>query len=280
MKKEVYICILNLLILTLIVLPISLASDNSTNSQKVLPEIKGFSAKFPEEDRGYIFMNESEFYKDRNRSYKAGLPGGSFIPEPLKGEALNSYFKLLNLTEDYIYAMMQFETLDGDPTHEQKQILAEDNITLFEYHGDHTYYTKIPKIILETKSYDFVRWIGIVEDPSMKLKKDLKEKLWDKNCNGRIRLIVIFYENLNNKQFEKIKQVSDGHLAGYWGKHEDEFDYSKDNNIDLEIDINRLNNTVLLNFVKTVEVMVLPNICPPDAINCGTNPFEDINCTV
>ena len=104
--------------------------------------------------------------KSRNISVKRNVHSSS---DSLKGENLTSYFKSLNLTEDYIYAMMQFETLGGDPTNEQIRILENDNITLYEYHGDHTYYAKIPRAILENKTYDFVRWVGIIENPTVKI---------------------------------------------------------------------------------------------------------------
>ena len=96
-KNRFSICILPLIILNLLVLPIFAVTDSMNSSENLL-DMSGFSTKFQEEQKGYIYINESDFYKDRNRSYMTGMPSGNFAPEPLKGEELNSYFKSLNLT--------------------------------------------------------------------------------------------------------------------------------------------------------------------------------------
>ena len=192
---------------------------------------------------GYIFINESAFYK-KERSYVVGLPGGSFNPEPLKGEALNSYFKSLNLTEEYIYGMMQFETLGGDPTNEQAEILGNDNITLFEYHGDHTYYAKIPRSVLETKSYDFVRWIGIIDDPLRKIAIGSIFRYFYKNCTGPVQMYIISYERLNENQINRIKELTYSFEYGDVGF--------------AEIDVSKIYDLVSLDFVKKIEQYVRP----------------------
>ena len=149
--------ILYILVVFLIIIPITKATvDIATNMNNLA--ISGFSEKIKPEERHLIYINESEFYKNRTRSFSACYGFECFTPRLRKGQDSINYFKSLNLTDNHIYTMIQFETLDGDPTIEQMDLLAKDNITLFEYHGDHTYYAKIPRSILESKSYDFVRW--------------------------------------------------------------------------------------------------------------------------
>lgn len=156
--------------------------------------------KIDDSGRHLTYINASEFYKDRVCAYSAcyGTLDYCFKPEQRKGENSTNYFKSLNLTDDYIYAMMQFETLDCDPTNDQMNLLAADNITLFEYHGEHTYYAKIPKFVLETKYYDFVRWTGVAENASWKVERNLRNKTFGKNCTGDIQLDINFYQNIQD----------------------------------------------------------------------------------
>ena len=169
-------------------------------------QIMGLSEKISLQDRHLIFINESEFYKDKKRTFEVGLPSNSFVPQPRKGLDTINYFKSLNLTDGYVYAMMQFETLDGDPTKEQMDLFSVDNITLFEYHGDHTYYAKIPKTILETKSYDFVRWIGIIENGTSKVNSDTRASL-NLIPSESINVSILFYEEVNDEQLRKISSI-------------------------------------------------------------------------
>ena len=164
-------------------------------------QIVGLSDKISPQNIHYTYINASEFYKDKKRTYEVGLPSHSFVPQPRKSFDSINYFKSLNLVDDYIYTIMQFETLDGDPTVDQVNLLASDNITLFEYHGDHSYFAKIPRTILESKSYDFVRWIGIVKDTNQKINKYLKEFVNTTNSSN-INITVSLYEKLSNAQLE------------------------------------------------------------------------------
>lgn len=225
---------------------------------------------------GEIYINESEFYKGGVRSYHTGYPTGTFEPDlSVTGFAINEYFKGLNLTEEYIYVMMQFNALGGDPTPEQIDILAKDNLTLFRYHGDHTYRAKAPKIILETKSYDFVRWVGIVEDHSVKLNGGLKGYA-ERNCTGEIKLEIAFYENLKDEQFRIIKEVSSGCLVGY---NLNCNSTSNDDIIDIETDINMLEEIASLNFVKTIGVVPVMSILGgPGGFMPPTDPFANVTC--
>ncbi len=172
---------------------IKATTDDKSASAQVITKISP-------ENIHYTYINASEFYKDKVCAYSAcyGVLDHCFKPEPRKGIDSINYFKSLNLTDDYIYGMMQFETLDCDPTKDQMNILAADNITLFEYYGEHTYYAKIPKTILETKSYDFVRWIGIAENASWKVDNNLRNKTFGKNCSGYVELMVNFYQNVKD----------------------------------------------------------------------------------
>lgn len=213
---------------------------------------------------GEIYINMSEYCKGIHRTFDVGTDfvrtAGETIPEPRKGDDLNNYFKSLHITEDYVYVLMQFEDCDGDPINEQIQTLAADGITLFEYHGDHTYYAKVPKTVLETKSYDFVRWIGI-RTPAGKLQSSLREKVWDKNCIGKIKLNIQFYENLNDKQ---VKQLSNlGYLVGP------------------EIDVTKLEEIASLDFVKEIGVgEIVTSVLGGSDIKVSVqpDPFKNITC--
>lgn len=166
------------------------------------------------EPAGYINISDKEFYRGRNRSYLVGLPGGGFVAsKPRIGENFTNYFKSLNYSEEYVYFLVQFDVPGGDPTREQIKTLAADNITLFEYHGDHTYYAKGPRTILETKTYDFVRWAGIVEESLMKMPRGIFRYVY-RNCTGPVQIQIDFYENLNEEQLSELENVSNGFSSG------------------------------------------------------------------
>lgn len=107
---------------------------------------------------GNITIDEVDFYENITISYNIKLKNGNFTPDPKNGSEINYYFKSLNLTEDFIYVLVQFDTNDGDPTQNQTQNLTNDNVTLISGLVEHTHIAKFPRWVLENKSYDFVRW--------------------------------------------------------------------------------------------------------------------------
>ena len=217
--------------------------------------------KIDESQRHGVYINESEFYKDRVRSWSACYGFECFTPAERRGQASIDYFKSLNLTDDFIYVIMQFDAPGGDPTVEQMNLLAVDNITLFEYHGDHSYYAKAPRAILESKSYDFVRWAGIAEKPLMKIDTGSPIRYIYNNCTGSIKLTAVFYEKLNDEQTNKIRELVNSFNYGNIGI--------------VEINVSKIYDFVSLNFVERVEWYSPPSLAGGSSSK-GT--FSDITC--
>jgi hypothetical protein len=243
------------------------------------------SVKISDDLIGRVYMNESEYYAKyaRNRTYMTGMPSGNYAPEPRKGKALNDYFKSLNLTDDYIYVMMQFETLGGDPNKEQMKILEDDDVTLFESHGDHTYYAKMPRTILETKSYDFVRWIGIVEKPEWKIQdSNILKKIWGKNCTGMLNISVEFYEKLTLDNFQTIKEIT-GSCPLIQSRYSTNCTFISKGNIISEMNVSRLKEVASLGFVKELALGVIVSgiLGGPGSLNAPEeyDIFEHVNCS-
>lgn len=209
------------------------------------------SSKIPAGAIKYIYINRTE---ERNRTYKVGLPGGSYAPDPLQGEALNEYFTGLNLTQEYVYGLLQFETIDGRLTEEQKSILKENGITLFESHGDFTYYAKISTEFLQTQSLDFIRWAGLV-NPEYKMHQPIKEIFWGKNCSGRVNLNIIVYEALSAVQFQELRNISSGCNIDYQMKCDS---LPSEDIISLSVDAGSIETIAFLDFVKAIELYILP----------------------
>ncbi|MBI3027370.1 hypothetical protein HYY70_04600 [Candidatus Woesearchaeota archaeon] len=182
----------------------SLGNVSKNESLNEVPAVP--AEKINESGRHLTYINETEFYKNKTRSFSACYGFECFTPTERRGQASIDYFKSLNLTDDFIYVIIQFDASGGDPTVEQMNLLANDNILLFEYHGDHSYYAKAPRAILETKAYDFVRWVGIAENEGWKVERNLRNKTFGKNCTGDIQLDINFYQNIqeipsyNNKK--------------------------------------------------------------------------------
>ncbi len=173
----------------------------------------------------------------RERTYEAPLPGGTIVPEPRKGENSTNYFKSLNLTEDFYYVMMQFEG-DGWPSEKQLQILKNENITLFTPQGDFTYYAKVPKLFLQTKSYDFIRWIEIPENIIDPIRKS------NVGCNNVCNITIIFYGPYDTKQIEILNKYS---------KIFGPADNPVDQLVNAEANSTGLAEIAKLNFVKRIE---------------------------
>jgi len=237
----------------------NLTKNETLNETPALP-----AEKINESGRHLIYINESEFYKNRTRSWSACYGFECFTPAERRGQASIDYFKSLNLTDDFIYVIMQFDALGGDPTVEQMSILAADNITLFEYHGDHSYYAKVPRAILETKSYDFVRWIGITENPLMKM--DWVFRYIHRNCTGSVRLRVLAYDIIDDKEFAKLQEIAIRVIGAKSGQYDQ-----------LLVDINpsKIDNLLTLNFVERIEWYSPPSLAT-GSLSSGV--FSNITC--
>lgn len=197
-------------------------------------------------DKEYIYMTWKE-WKEREEErmkdpkwignyYRACFEvEGCRVPEPLKGKELNDYFKSLNLVDDSVYVMIQFDVLGADPYLWQVWILKFNGVELLEGSGagGHTYFAKASKSFLENKHYDFIRWIG-VREPETKLHGI------DQNYTGSIDLLVLFYEGLNEEQIDEISDIKISH--GGLG----------DNIIQVNAKIEQVNKIAELNFVKAV----------------------------
>lgn len=125
------------------------------------------------------------------------------VDQPRKGENFTSYFASLNITDEYIYGMLQFDGCWGLPEDSWKAELWKDNFKLFSAMGDHTFFFKAPRNILTTKSYDFIRWAGVVEDPNMKIWPDLMDDIKNRP-NESVRFGIVAYEVPTEEQYQKI----------------------------------------------------------------------------
>ncbi len=129
-----------------------------------------------------------------------------FVPKPLKGDELNEYFKSLNLKDENIYVMVQFDVLGADPSKNQIEKLEGDGVILLDNAARHTWFAKAPKEFLETKSYDFIRWIGIPSSQGKRISL-IREKITNKNCSGTFNARIIFYEGIDEVGVEEIGKV-------------------------------------------------------------------------
>ena len=157
----------------------------------------GVSVPFTGNKIGVPF-NATEYYKNLNpeRSGEIGLAGYANIKDPLKGTALNNYFKAQDLTDDYYYVFIQFDVLEGYPTQNQTDILTKDGVALFDWHGDHTFIARAPTDFLLNKNYDFIKWIGLINNSEAKMEwVPARMRVPGQN----IGVTVVFYENLTDK---------------------------------------------------------------------------------
>ena len=172
------------------------------------------------------------------RSYQACVVQSCFnVEEPRKGENFTSYFASLNTTDEYIYGMLQFDGCWGLPEDSWKAELSKDNFTLFTAMGDHTFFFKAPRNVLTTKSYDFIRWAGVVENQSMKIWPDLLTEIQNVN---KTKILVIGYRGFTSEQHQRISEFSE--TVFYFGEH-----------ASVEINSTSVYDIAKLNFVKEIE---------------------------
>lgn len=198
----------------------------------------------------------------RERTYKIGFPGYSFVVEdPLKGEDLNEYFKSLDLPEEKVYVVMLFEGDDGDPTYDQLNTLNRDGIKVFTENpvGDHAYFAIFPVENLETRSYDFVRWVGLIE-PEWKLKKSVKEQIEALEPNSQVSVLVKFYETpFTEEQIYQLLETTGASLIKYETvedllMNDDEREYAK-----ISMETQHIDSLLELSFVKDVVDYIPPS---------------------
>ena len=172
------------------------------------------------------------------RSYKACVTGYScfIVDQPRKGQNFTSYFTSLNITDEYIYGMLQFDGCWGLPEDEWLNTLGKDNFTLFDAMGDHTFFFKAPRSVLTTKSYDFIRWAGVVEIPELKIESELRGKKFDSD-----EIIITAFEHLPSNRITEIQAFSDKIIN------------INDNVIVSKINSNLINRIASLNIVRKIE---------------------------
>jgi len=243
-KKKISIYVFSILIIYLLSLSVFAATTKIPRfSEK--PQIVGFSTPLPKSSLTRTFITASEFYEGRERSYDTGVRGGKWeITTPLKGQALNDYFKSLNLQEDPVYVLMQFETWpEGDPTQEQIDKMKQAGlIKLYQYHGDHTYPAKVTKDFLENHNFDHVRWIGL-PDPEIKVDNLVLDDILRK---PNVMLFVFLYDFLGKQKVNKIKLLSNNII------------YERGQSLAVNISSGNVMDLLSLNFVKTIEPYSLP----------------------
>ena len=94
------------LILTFIITISITNAITDTLPQDTNLQIVGFSKKISPAERHGIFINESEFYKNKKRTFEVGLPSNSFTPEPRKDLSSINHFKSLNRKWPYHAAVI------------------------------------------------------------------------------------------------------------------------------------------------------------------------------
>ena len=198
------------------------------------------------------------------------------MPEPLKGQELNNYFKSLNLEDDPIYVMLQYDQkqlLNSLPSpltkelyleslNEREETIKEEGVEILIQGGDKASLAKAPKRFLEEKHYDFIRWIGI-PNPKAKLPTNMREKIWDKHCTGKIELRITFYESPDYWQRRKLKQTANSDITSREG-----------NTGKIKTTADKIQQIATLNSIREIRLggsevnVCFANICPspPDPL--------------
>ena len=174
-----------------------------------------------------------------------------YVPEPIKGKESIAYFKSLNLKDDYVYIIIQFDPLFSGFYPWDLWTLRVEKVILLDGAGRESMYAKVPKSFLERKSYRFIRWMGVMSPQGKIRDSELREQVWNQTNEGRIEIDINFYEDLSDEQFEEVKQISNGRLIYYWSNHE--FIPSEYDSINLEVDFDKIKDIASLNYVEKIE---------------------------
>ncbi|MCH7850915.1 MAG: hypothetical protein IH845_04705 [Nanoarchaeota archaeon] len=169
------------------------------------------------------------------------------VPEPLKGGELNDYFKSLDLKEDPVYVLVQFDTLGAEPSLLQLKRLELAGMSFFEgYPGSgYSYYSKASRNFLENKNYDFIRWIGIRGSGS---KLYLFDGRLDGNCTGRLKILIGFYEGLEDSQIEKLSEFFNIEI-------DPEVEY-----LHVETDVDKIKEVASWGFIRNISPLVIERL--------------------
>lgn len=221
-----------------------------------LSEINEYQLSEKADPSGEFQLTKEENEKRRIRTFEVGLPGGKFAPEALKGEAQKKHFQQLSLPSDVVYIALQFEGIDGDPTSEQVEELKNHGIAVLDEYitGDHTYIAKAPKSVLASQSFDFVRWMDVIEDSSLKIHPKHRTFLQEQ---GTHEMKILFYEPISGNQLEILKELTNSI---------NERTVKTETFVVAEIDIKQLPKILEQNFVRAV-VPYLPQELYMDGVN-------------
>jgi len=98
-----------------------------------------------------------------------------------------------------------------------------------------------------------------------KLPPTIREKL---GCDGSIDLLILLHGGIDRGQIDRINVILENNL---------EIELGADI-IHTSIDVSKIDDIASLTFVKKFEIYVAPSICPPGALNCGSDPFANLIC--
>lgn len=237
--------ILLIVLLLLFILTVNSQSDVSSVSKRTY----NLSHRIQPWERNGVQINESEFYKDRKRTFEVYTPGKTFNSEKLAPIQFQNLAISNNLTDNFSFGFIQFDTIDGDPKHEQMDILAREGVQLYEYHGDHTYYAKFPKSFFEKPLYNFIYWVGFENEPSSKYTEQFK-KYTDGIGDDNINISVSLFEKPSDIQLDQLLNLNVTiFVVG---------NPSEMAPMIMQINKSKLNDLAGLNFVKKIELRVLP----------------------
>lgn len=126
---------------------------------------------------------------------------GKIRPRIREGEELKEYFRSLDIGRESIYTLVTFKT---NLTQEQSQVLFNDGAELIGDYGRGVYLVKFPKEVLETKSYDFVKWIDVPKKDD-KIEQDLKNSL---DLDNSLLIKIEFYEDYTDEELKELNRYA------------------------------------------------------------------------
>ena len=202
-------------------------------------------------------------YPPPEERYLLGFYSGGGVPEPRQGEDAIAYFKSRNLSGNYTYVLVQFISgKPSEPTSAQEKELNRDGIIVGGPHGNAAY-ARFPNWVLTSKSYPFIRWIGILE-PEQKIVGEGLRAYLKRNCTGPVKLEVSLFELFTIEDLSLLK-AKDVHQFGSW-----------ESEATLTIDIANLGTMAQLNKVYAVYA---PSTAGVDKVLRAQAPPWDLNVT-
>jgi hypothetical protein len=187
------------------------------------------------------FISASQNFLDKKVSYEYG----KFTPEIRQGAEINNYFKKLEIPEDNVYVILEF---NENTKNKYFRELKRDNVEEIGKYDNNTYIYKFPREVLENKTYDFVKWIDVPKSND-KMNQELKDSL---DFNNTFYVKIEFYEDYSDEELKKIN-----HYAKFSNK-----DAWEENAIYVlvgpklnEYSINQVEEIASFNFVKSVKLI-------------------------